>query len=127
MDERKKILILEDDISLEPYYRASLNNIFYLNPPYIDWAISVWEARNFLKQKDDYDIIIADLFLSGSLTGLDFLAIDQIKMRKNIKKILVTSSHLNLVTENYDNVLNDVFIIGKPFNTQDLKPALTGS
>lgn len=70
---KPRILIVEDDITFEPFWesvakRANKN-------AEIHWASSVFEAENIindsLMKMKPFDLIITDIFLSGSKTGID--------------------------------------------------------
>ena len=69
-----RVLILEDDLTLEPIWEKIIEksspSLFYV------WATNVAEAETLLKAAEEagepFDLIIADIFLSGSKTGLDF-------------------------------------------------------
>lgn len=68
-----KVLVVEDDISYEPVWRK----IFESVDPEIEyaWCTTAQEAQEILnrtlREGDYWDLVIADIFLSGSSTGLD--------------------------------------------------------
>lgn len=69
----RKVLIVEDDLTLEPFWDA----VFYKIDPSIvvDWVVTA-EAGEILISRSasagsPYSIIISDLFLLGSKTGVD--------------------------------------------------------
>ncbi|MBY0384861.1 hypothetical protein K2X05_06850 [bacterium] len=68
-----QILIVEDDITSEPLWE----HIIQLASPkaYFDWATSESEAEHLIRQSKQrgqlYDLVISDIFLSGSKTGID--------------------------------------------------------
>jgi DNA-binding response OmpR family regulator len=69
-----KILVVEDDLSLRPFWEFLIKK----NWPQaqLDWAVSGETAAEMLKTSQrfpPYDIVIADVFLSGALTGLDIV------------------------------------------------------
>lgn len=71
----KRVLIVEDDQALETILTRVVQSIS--NGAIIDWATSVQEARNRLRVarntfEKDYDLIIADIFLEGNETGIEF-------------------------------------------------------
>lgn len=71
----KRILVVEDDLELT----GILEHVFSAIDPNIhtDWVTSAEEAVSLLEDKTrageqrPYDLIIADIFLEGSSTGLD--------------------------------------------------------
>lgn len=72
---RRHILLIDDDISLEPVWRAIINKLKC--PCELDWVASSAAAERLLfnkkKSNEHYDVILCDIFLSGSKTGLDFV------------------------------------------------------
>ncbi len=67
------VLIVEDDLSFEPLWRHVFQQISPVTT--IDWALSEEQAeRKILKRARmglTYDLVIADIFLSGKKTGVD--------------------------------------------------------
>lgn len=68
-----KILIVEDDKTLEPiwsYITSKVNN-----KSQVDWATSELEAEDLIfdamRDGNQYDLVIVDIFLEGARTGLD--------------------------------------------------------
>ena len=90
----KKILILEDDESLKPVFNTIFETIDARILP--DWVSSVEDALVRLKKEEEaspsipYDMIIADIFLNGEGTGIDFLKVCQEKYPKMY--VLIMSS-----------------------------------
>lgn len=89
---KKRILIVEDDIALKPFWEHVLFR-HYLNFQ-IDWCIDCESAVDaYLSSQASsfsYDLIVLDLFLSGSDTGLDFVSFLDCQFEKC--PILLTSS-----------------------------------
>ncbi|MBK7960042.1 MAG: hypothetical protein IPK04_01700 [Bdellovibrionales bacterium] len=76
MEEGKlSVLIVEDDFELEPLWIEVLSTLD--SNVQITWTASVGEAEslidNSLVSRRPYSVIITDIFVSGSLTGLDLL------------------------------------------------------
>ena len=67
------VLIVEDDLSFEPLWRHVFQQISPSTN--IDWALSEEQAeRKIIKRARmglTYDLVIADVFLSGKKTGVD--------------------------------------------------------
>lgn len=68
-----KVLVVEDDISFEPLWRQ----VFHKVDPEIEysWCTTANEAQKILentfREGECWDLIITDIFLTGSRTGLD--------------------------------------------------------
>jgi response regulator of citrate/malate metabolism len=77
----KKILIIEDDLALKPLWRFILKKIFSVYT--MDWSVSCEEAlklvKKSLRQGSPYDLIVVDVFLAGSSTGIDFLKLKEVQ------------------------------------------------
>lgn len=72
---KKRILIVEDDLSQRPFWEYVLFRHFIEFE--LDWAIDCESAKELYltakNQCQSYDMLVLDLFLSGPETGLDFL------------------------------------------------------
>lgn len=73
MFHQRRILVVDDDLTSEPIWTYVVNRVD--SKARLDWATSEPEAEAKIKKaaldRDPYDLIIADIFLSGSKTGLD--------------------------------------------------------
>lgn len=121
-DNLKNILIVEDDLSLYPLWESVFSQV---SPrAHIEWAVSSESALKLIEGADDntFDLIVADLFLAGSGTGIDLLS-SQIVKTLNTKKILVSSTEEEKLAEHfYENtVLSDTKILSKPLNVKKCK------
>lgn len=71
-----RILIIEDDLAYKPLWAEILKKNFGAVPE-IYWAVSAEEAMiqytKSVKNQLPFHMIITDLFLAGSDTGLDFV------------------------------------------------------
>lgn len=72
----KRVLVIEDDLALTTVIDRVLRII---DPDIrIDWAVSAEEAASRIldrarnQEGHPYDLILADIFLEGEVTGLDF-------------------------------------------------------
>lgn len=68
-----RVLIVEDDLEYEPIWKVVFQKI---NPEITyTWSTSAHEAEQLIKEAEldgkKWDLIISDIFLSGSRTGLD--------------------------------------------------------
>jgi DNA-binding response OmpR family regulator len=68
-----KILIVEDDITMEALWRYIID--VACPGSHLDWATTGEAADHLLneteKKGSDYDLVIADIFLGGTRTGLE--------------------------------------------------------
>jgi response regulator of citrate/malate metabolism len=112
------ILIVEDDITSEPIW----DFIFSQLDPYakISWATSVVEAEEILDSSINegkcFDLILADIFLSGSLTGVDLWVELQEGMPNLI--ILMSASEPAKIKKYFKN-LGSVKYLQKPLNIHE--------
>jgi DNA-binding response OmpR family regulator len=70
--QKKRILIVEDDLTLEPFWRQISKHLDF--QPEVEWVISESAAERaiFGKKSDPaYDLVICDIFLEGRKTGID--------------------------------------------------------
>jgi hypothetical protein len=71
--ERARILILEDDLTFKPLWM----NAIKLSCPeaHVDWVQAEEAAERCIKVRrklgQKYDLVVADIFLSGRKTGID--------------------------------------------------------
>lgn len=94
--KKNKILIIEDDLSLRPFWYRIFQ---HLNSEFqIEWAISGEEALDLVgvanQNQKPFDLIISDLFLAGSKTGIELLNSPQV-LESQAKTILVSAIHFN--------------------------------
>ncbi len=70
---KPKILVVEDDITFEPYWTAIVERAD--RNAQVFWATSEMEAENMIldaiESGHEFDLVITDIFLSGSRTGID--------------------------------------------------------
>lgn len=89
----KSVLIVEDDITAEPIWEYILDRAE--KNTHMTWATSVKEAdlrlRAAISEGRPYDLLISDIFLSGSLTGIDLWSRFQALMPAAI--ILMSTIH----------------------------------
>lgn len=111
------ILIVDDnesfDIQLYNYIKYNTNNINIVNI-----ATNGKEALNFLSN-NEIDIILLDLQMP-KINGLELIETLQKSTNFNAIKIIVISSHMELVNEIYSRgmLVENIFL--KPFNISDI-------
>ena len=126
---RTRAFIIEDDVELS----AILENVLYSIDPniQIDWAASAEEAMTRIKDRikktheNPYDIIVADIFLEGKATGIDFWEMCREDMPETA--IVITSA---LSMENFFRGLGTDAIsppfLQKPFTVSECRQLFDG-
>ncbi len=70
---RPRILIVEDDITQEPFWDYIIERA--AQKAIVSWATSVAEADEMIlvaqMEGTHFDLVVSDIFLSGSQTGID--------------------------------------------------------
>lgn len=116
-DLEKKILIVEDDLSLRPFWSLVFDRIAPRSR--LDWAISSEQAQRLIedstRNQRPYDVIITDLFLAGSGTGLDLLESDAAK-KSPAKKLLVSVADAKDIKDGFIPSGSDVTVLSKPLD-----------
>lgn len=112
-----RVLIVEDDLSLMPFWSLVLRRC--LSGAKFDWAVSCEQAKEFLSQASrtntPYSMIITDIFLAGSDTGLDLLN-SQEALQCEAPKVLVTAADEAAVNESCNWAGQSVAVLAKPLS-----------
>ncbi len=110
-------LIIEDDLSLKPLWELILKR--RVEEWDFDWAISSEEGRRLCLKSTSigrpYSLVIVDLFLAGSETGLDFLSSSE-ALKTHAPIILVSAIEENRIKENYVDLVKNTPVLSKPLN-----------
>lgn len=124
----KRVLVIEDDVSLTNLLTSVLEEI--APDLTIDWATSGEEAEYYLQRESEfsaetpYDLVVADIFLEGDVTGLDIWKLCDRKYPDT--RILVTSS---LSVEKFVSCLKNEYscpqYLPKPFTLGECKEAIS--
>lgn len=90
----KRVLLVEDDISLEPFWSYTL---WEVDPDlHMIWAQNAEEAVKALveheKKGQPISLVISDIFLSNRKTGLDLLDDCHEKLGDNVPPFIIVSS-----------------------------------
>lgn len=114
----QRVLVVEDDITLETIWEQI---ILRVNPfALVDWATSATQGTQLIQASlsDDapYDLIICDIFLSGTKTGIDLWTHYHEKFGG--KFILVSSVSALKVQQLFVGDDHPIYI-QKPFNIRD--------
>jgi response regulator of citrate/malate metabolism len=112
-----RILVIEDDLALKPMWEAILRRQFV--DFHLDWAISCEEARRLthssIKFDSGYSFIVADVFLAGAETGLDFLEYKQ-RILPEVPLILVSAAEEDSIRSNFPALVTGVTVLTKPLS-----------
>lgn len=113
----EKILVIEDDLALKPLWELISRRNF--GPSNLDWAVSADEAEKLFQKSvqnnTPYALVVVDVFLSGSDTGLDFIKKTR-SLGHKTPVILVSSISETDLKKTYDAVLNPVAVLTKPLS-----------
>ncbi len=119
----RNVLIVEDDLGQQPLWQHIFSRSS--QEASITWAVSAEQALTILQESSLYnlkfDLMIVDLFLAGSETGLSFLNCDEVKQSK-AQTILVSAAnktHLDDYVQNHlknTKGLQNINVIAKPLN-----------
>ncbi len=114
---KERILIVEDDLSLQPFWSLVLRRC--LNEAQVDWTVSCERARVLVTEgrKDGrpYSMIITDIFLAGSDTGLDLLNSPEVQESRAMK-LLVTAADEGEIYNHFDWPEHSIAVLAKPFS-----------
>jgi CheY-like chemotaxis protein len=107
-----KVLLVEDN----PFFQNIWNSILSqsLHSYQLDWAVSENAAAKLLAETT-YDIIIADIFLSGSKTGVDIWKSINPEQSKFIFSSSISQEKFELFAIDEDR---PYYFIEKPLNTE---------
>ena len=110
-----KVLVVEDDITSEPIWEYILQRVS--EKTLIMWATSVNEAdhmiRDAVAEGRPFDLVITDIFLSGSLTGIDLWQRFHTQMPTSI---VIMSAIEPMKVQKYFRGLGDPVYLQKPLN-----------
>lgn len=117
--ERKfrKVLIVEDDLTQVPLWKHIISRIS--NSASIEWAVSSEQAKTIIQSAEvenkKFDLIIVDLFLAGSSTGLELLQ-SKVVEESGADTILVSAVSKKNLEENIKTLLKKTKILAKPLS-----------
>lgn len=116
----KRILIVEDDLALKPFWESVLQRCF--KNWELEWAISGEEAKNIIQRSREeyrpFSLVISDIFLAGADTGLDLMTSDEF-IQSKAKFILVSVVNEEKVKENYYDIICNNTVMTKPLNAPE--------
>lgn len=123
-----RILIIEDDLAYKPLWADILRRYLGGHIAEICWAVSAEEARiqyeKSIATKQFFDFIIADVFLAGSDTGLDFVENIFADDQEAPPVILISSVDKEEVEGVIDTESRRIEILTKPINVVQFKEVM---
>jgi response regulator of citrate/malate metabolism len=121
----KKVLIVEDDLSLRPLWE----NFFKYRTKNVDleWAVSCEEAIKMVRSSNQqalpFFLIITDIFLAGSGTGLELLCSDEV-IKSRARTILVSVADSNEIIQKFGHQIPNSEVMSKPFDFKKYDPII---
>lgn len=113
----KRVLIVDDDLAQIPLWKHIIGRSS--EKASIDWAVSAEQAKTIMvqakKNKKKFDLIIVDLFLAGSETGLEFLETKEVQ-NCGADTILVSAANKANLEQHIQTRLKKTKVIVKPLN-----------
>ena len=121
----KKILIVEDDLSLRPlwenFFRYRTHNVE------VSWAVSCEGALKMVemanKDQTPFFLIITDIFLAGSGTGMELLASEEVQ-KSEARTILVSVADRDDIIREYGHQIPKTQVISKPLDFKTYEPII---
>jgi response regulator of citrate/malate metabolism len=121
----KKVLIVEDDLSLRPLWE----NFFKYRTKNVDleWAVSCEEAIKMVRSSNQqalpFFLIITDIFLAGSGTGLELLCSDEV-IKSRARTILVSVADRDEIIQKFGHQIPNSEVMSKPFDFKKYDPII---
>ncbi len=119
----KKILVVEDDLALRPLWEN-----FFKNREVelsVDWAVSSEEALKMIHQANEnhesFFLIITDIFLAGSGTGMELIQSDEV-LESKAQTVLISAADRNEIVEKYGHLIPSTIVISKPLDFKKYEP-----
>jgi len=117
-----KILVVEDDLSLRQLWEYFLKS--EISEAIVEWAVSCEEALKMIEQQNNnktpYFLIITDIFLAGSKTGIELITSAEVANSKAIK-ILVSSTYRDEIIKKFGHMISGVTVLSKPLDFKQIK------
>ena len=124
-----KIFILEDDTELMPVFKKVLEaidpKVILDTATSVEDAIKILEHRNRDANESPYDLIIADIFLEGQSTGLDFWHTCE-KLYQDTPVIITSAMPVDQFFATLGNNTISPPFLAKPFSVGQCKQMFEG-
>ena len=122
--QSRSVLVVEDDIELSSIMDRILRGID--NKIELDWATSAEDAFNALSaatrsgRKKPYDLIVADVYLEGTRTGIDLWKLCQ-KQYPMVPFVVTSGADLEKFSAELDSNEAGTPFLKKPFSVSDCR------
>lgn len=114
---KNSALVIEDDLSLKPLWEMIFRR--RMEDWSVDWAISSEEGRRLcqksIERGEPYSVVVVDLFLAGSETGLDFISSSEAR-DTHAAVILVSAIEERRIKDNFDEFVKNTPVLSKPLS-----------
>ncbi|AGH95649.1 response regulator [Pseudobdellovibrio exovorus] len=121
----KRILVVEDDLSLKPLWESFFSR--RSQQVQMDWVVSCEEARKIIKkaneEKNPFYLIITDIFLAGSGTGMELLRSPEV-MNSQARTVLVSAADRYEILSKFGHLMPNTEVISKPLDFRKYEPIL---
>lgn len=121
----QRILIVEDDLALQPFWDVVLKRCFHVW--HSDWAVSGEQAEKMIlnarKSGLPYSLIISDIFLAGSRTGLDLIRSNR-DSQSSTRFLLVSVADESRVKNAVIDLTAMKVVLTKPLNVPKCERAI---
>jgi response regulator of citrate/malate metabolism len=121
----KRVLVVEDDLSLRPlwenFFRHRAESVE------LEWAVSCEEAVKMVRlanqQAWPFFLIITDIFLAGSGTGMELLSSDEV-LNSKARTILVSVADRDEIIEKFRHLIPTTEVMSKPLDFKKYEPVI---
>jgi response regulator of citrate/malate metabolism len=121
----KRVLVVEDDLSLRPLWQNFFK--YRTKSVELEWAVSCEEAIKLVRlsnqQATPFFLIITDIFLAGSGTGLELLCSDEV-LKSKARTILVSVADSNEIIQKFGHKIPNSEVMSKPIDFKKYDPII---
>lgn len=121
----KKILIVEDDLALKPLWENFFK--YRTQEVNLEWAVSCEQALKMVKEANaagqPYYLIITDIFLAGSGTGMELLKSREVE-NSHARTVLVSVADRDEILSKFGHLMPRTEVISKPIDFRKYEPII---
>lgn len=121
----KKILIVEDDLSLKPLWENFFK--YRTQKVNLEWAVSCEEALKMVQKSnregEPFFLIITDIFLAGSGTGMELLKSREVE-KSRARTVLVSVADRDEILTKFGHMMPQTEVISKPIDFRKYAPII---